>query len=112
MNSIDIKAQSDYVYMIKLIDNMLDKPDTKIGSVIVGKEYASKYKLFFENNLLGGKFLNVESLTSIHKQITIDVNFIITDNNRRIHSQNTIDNKNLILMIFDFIHTLYNTNTQ
>ena len=103
--------QLDYIQTMKLIEYMLAKTSNKIGSVILGKEYALYYKTEI-SKLLESEYINIEILNELKLKVVIDLETIRNDCKRRFSYTddnnvcNVADNNYMMSMISDFILTL------
>ena len=100
--SFKIMNQYDYNKTIGLIDKMLCKPNTELGSVIIGQKYASYYKSKFKE-LFNDNIINTQLLNELKHQVVIDLEIIRADCNKRVLTINVGDNNEMMSNILDFI---------
>lgn len=105
MTSSKVMEQYDYIKSIELINIMLTKTNTELGSVKIGQKYASYYKSKLEE-LLNDHLVNMQILQELKLQIVTDLEIIRADCNRRILTSNVGDNNEMISNILDFILSL------
>jgi hypothetical protein len=101
----DVKKQQDYIITMRLINDMLAKEDTGAGSIKLGKKYAQFY---FDkiNDMLSTREMNNDIYKELNEKVKIDLELIRADCKKRVQTQNSIDNNNMMSMIIDFILTL------
>ena len=103
--STDVMSKYDYIKSIELINHMLTKTNTELGSVKIGQKYASYYKSKFED-LLKNYLIDIQILDELKLQVVIDLEIIRADCNRRILTMNVGDNNVMMSTILDFILSL------
>ena len=105
--SNSVKQQLDYIITMRLIDNMLKKENTNPpkGSIIIGMEYANIYMNMI-NMMLCMEYVDMNILEELSNKVRGDLEFISSDSKKRVKSQHTIDNDNMMSMILDFILSL------
>jgi hypothetical protein len=104
MLSNKVKEQLDYKIMMNMINKCLSTNGPN-GSIQVGKYYASKYLDIF-NNMLSGEEVDLEILKEVLENIDTDLKEVRDDCRRRIRSQFTDSNNEMISMITDFVKSL------
>jgi hypothetical protein len=107
IKSSEVKLQLDYTITMNLINEMLEKvtPIPTPGSILIGKEYATKYR---DNitKMLSDEYIDTDMLLNMQQSVQKDLKFILEDCNRRFYTHNIQENKNMMSMILDFILSL------
>jgi len=104
MLSENIKQQSDYNIVINMIENIINTNGPN-GSIAFGKYYAIKYREIF-NNMLAEKKVNLEILNNVLSIIDQDLIDVRKDCKRRIRSNFTDANNDMMSMIIDFVKSI------
>jgi len=105
LQSSVVSLQSDYNVTMRLIIQMLEKPESKAGSVILGKSFANFYNDAI-NKILSNESVDMGYLKELKSRVSIDLSLVRTDCARRFQSKNTADNDIMMSMITDFILSL------
>lgn len=104
IKSADIKQNLDYTVTMNMIDSMLNKPvpTPTPGSILVGKQYATKYDEQIKK-MLSSEFIDKEILNEMRNSVKTDLDSIIEDGNRRFYSYHIQQNREMMAMILDFV---------
>lgn len=105
LQSSVVSVQSDYNVTMHLINKMLEKPESKAGSVILGKSFANFYNEAI-NKILSNESVDMEYLKVLKSRVSIDLSLIRADCAIRVRSNNIIENDIMMSMIADFILSL------
>jgi len=104
MDSNIIRDRSDYLIVKKMINTSLEK-EGKSGSIQIGKFYAKKYDVLIEKMLSSNK-LDKSTLNEMLDSIDQDISDVRQDCSKRIPSNFTRENNEMISMIADFIKSI------
>jgi hypothetical protein len=105
LQSSNISVQSDYQETMRLITNMLEKPESNAGSVILGKSFANFYNDAIKKLLLTDT-IDMRYLKELQSRVSLDLTMVRVDCAKRVRSTNTIENDIMMSMITDFILSL------
>ena len=103
--SKSIINQLDYIQTMKLINEMLVKPNNNLGSVQIGQKYATFY-LEKINQMLLTEYIDREILEELKIKVKNDLEDVRNDCKHRINHKDVNDNNHMMSMILDFILTL------
>jgi hypothetical protein len=104
MLSQEIMDQFDYKIVMNMINKSLNTNGPN-GSILVGKYYASKYKDMI-NNMLCQEEVNTIVLNEILEDVDKDLYNVRKDCNKRIRSEYTDSNDDMMSMIVDFVKSI------
>lgn len=104
MLSSDIKEQVDYRMMMKMIDNVLITEGVN-GSIVFGKQYATKYKNIL-SDLLREDEVNMHVLIALTMMVDADLQVVRADCRRRAATPFSAANDEMMSMITDFVKSL------
>jgi hypothetical protein len=104
MDSLSVKQTPSYTVVKSLLSSILST-EGQAGSILLGKRYANKYNTLIDT-MLEGPRLNPVMLDAMLEQIDDDIRSVRMDSSKRIPSQYTVANNEMISMVADFLKSI------